>query len=552
MAALQRLAQLDDGAAAAAIAAGPSCFDTAQSGASLWVAAKAAAQSIQMVHTPVSSPQGGNRIRRAAGSTSGSLHGVVHLPEPVAAVQLGIPTAEAAAAAGVAAGTAVLLAVGHSCRVWAFQLQPPAASIPTVPAELHAEGSAAASVPVAQQQCSDRHQLAAAVAWEHLAYTWEPATAGEALQPATVSRGARSRGGPSSSTAAVVPLSLASLQASLQQQFGGGAARQAATDEQTPPLVHTVASWVCLPAAGPSSSGRGSHIAAAAGIPADATAVAYCGSAAGVAGPCPRLVCSARFEFAAGAASGSTAQHGDAIGHLLVATAAGQLLALPVGTLRGERSGQPQLPSAAKQEVVVCYSSSGIWFLHTAGSSSAAAGSKQRQQQRLLLAESGQLVPATGLGGSGPVAIATGSSSVGGCSGGSTSSATLHFPAVRLVGARAAAAMGSSLLYLASDSSGTSSELRCWDSGSDQQAASAVPAVGMPADSLAMLASATLWPGSTPLAQQQLVALTQHGELLAVMPCSHTAQAQQRPGPSYGASVGELERSMQVSNGPLW
>ncbi|PRW59209.1 hypothetical protein C2E21_2652 [Chlorella sorokiniana] len=121
------------------------------------------------------------------------------------------------------------------------------------------------------------------------------------------------------------------------------------------------------------------------------------------------------------ARDGSTA--GGPIGHLLVATAAGQLVSLPVGTPRivnGEQQQQQQqqqqqLGGAAQQRVLVCYSSSGIHFLRSSGSSSAAAGSQQ-SQHLLLLAESGQLMSAaeSGLDGSETVAIAAGRGSHGG------------------------------------------------------------------------------------------------------------------------------------------
>lgn len=544
MAAPQRLAQLEGSAAAAAVAAGRGCFDAVQAGSSLWVAAKVSEHCIHLVHAPASSTQGGSRSRRAgSGSSGGGLHSVLHISEPVAALQLGVPTAEAAAAAGVAPGTAVVLAVGQSCRAWAFQLQPPADAAPTAPAEVHADAAAAASIPVAQQQCPARHQLAAAVAWEHLAYAWDPAAAAGAPQSATGSRSSRSRGASSGGAAAVVSLSLGSLQAALQQQFGGGDAGQPPAGDQVPPLVHSVASWVCRRAPGSSSSNSssvemlGSQAAAAAGIPADAMAVAYCGTAAGATG---RLVCSARCELAARATCDGTG--GGPIGHLLVATAAGQLVALPVGTLLSDHSAQPQLDATAQQAVVVCHSSSGMWLLHRNGGSSAAAAQLSPQQQ--LLAESGQLVPATT---SGTVLIAAGG---GGSISSTASSTALPLPSVQLVGVRAAAAVGSSLFYLPSC---RGSELRCWDACSGAPAAAAAAALaGMPPGNIAQLVATSPAPHSSDSAQPRLVLLTDQGELLAVMPPCCAADAQRGLSTSDSASVGQLERSMQVRHCIAW
>lgn len=544
MAAPQRLAQLEGSEAAAAVAAGRGCFDAVQAGSSLWVAAKISDHCIHLVHAPANGTQGGSRSRRAgSGSSGGGLHAVLHFPEPVAAVQLGAPTTEAAAAAGVASGTAVVLAVGQSCRAWAFQLQPAADAAPTAPAEVHADAAAAASIPVAQRQCPAMHQLAAAVAWEHLSYAWDPAASAGAQQPAPGSRGSRSRGASSGGAAAVVSLSLGSLQAVLQQQFGGGDAGQAPAGEQVPPLVHSVASWVCRRAPGSSSSNSssvempGSQAAAAAGIPADALAVAYCGTAAGATG---RLVCSARCELAARATGDGTA--GGPIGHLLVATAAGQLVALPVGTLLSDHSAQPQLDAPAQQAVVVCHSGSGMWLLHRNGGSS--AGAVQLPPSQQLLGESGQLVPATACG---TVVIASGR---GGSISSTASSTALPLPSVQLVGVRAAAAVGSCVFYLPS---GRGSELRCWDAGSGASAAAAAAELaGMPAGNIAQLVATSPAPHSSDSAQPRLVLLTDEGKLLAVTPPCCAADAQRGLSTSGSASVGQLERSMQVWHCIAW
>ena len=513
-----RIAQLSGDATTAAVAAGPSCLDAAQAGTSLWVAAKAGQHCVQVLHAPAGTLQTSSNSTGGSGG-SGSLHAVIHLPEPVAAVQLGVPTA-AASAARAAAGAAILLAVGQSCRVWAFQLQPQPAAEGTVPAELQADTSAAAAVPVGQQQCPAWHQLAAAVAWEHLAYAWDPAAAADQRQRTGGSRGSRSRSG-ASHGAAVAPLSLASLQVALQQQFGG-------SGEQVPALVHTVSGWVCQPA-GPG------------GIPADATAVAYLG-AASAAGPSSRLLSSTRYELATGAASGSAA--GGPIGHLLLATASGQLHSLPVGTAcTGAADQQPQQQGSSPQAATVCYHSSSICFLQSSNRGSA-AGSGQAQQRLLLLAESGRLVPAaaSGLGCSEAVVLAAGrhgSSSSPGCSSGS-STELLPLPSLQLVGAAAAAAMGSSLCYLVSCQPSSSRRLRYLDASRGLPADTAVAAADMRAGSVALLASAACEGGA-----QQLVLLTEKGELLSAPLPSPEQQAQAGSG---SASVRQLEGSMQVGS----
>ena len=147
--AVRQIAHLGASAAAqAATAAGAGCFDAAQSGGSLWVAVKTGEQRIQVVLAAPSS-----------GECGGTLHSTLQLPEPVALAQLGVPVQGDAAA-----GMAVLLVVGSSCRVWAFQLQPPAAGAAAAPAvaavALQADPAAAVLVPVAQGQCPGRHQLA--------------------------------------------------------------------------------------------------------------------------------------------------------------------------------------------------------------------------------------------------------------------------------------------------------------------------------------------------------------------------------------------------------
>ncbi|KAL4428573.1 hypothetical protein ABPG77_008885 [Micractinium sp. CCAP 211/92] len=291
--------------AAAEAAAHPACFDAAVTGVSLWVAARSDERSVTVVHAPAQHARG-----RAA--SSGSLHALVSLPEPVALAQLG-----AVHAAAEGPGSAVLLLVGASCRVWAFQLRPPARSSriaqPGPPIEVAAAESAAVAVPLAHPACPAKHQLAAAVAWEHLAFSWDPA----AVSQHTSACGGGGRGSVEARSGwdstggqgGVVPLPLDKLAAALQRYRSHGQLQ----DDQMPLLVHSIASWVCqLPA--PTA---GSSAAAAPAIPADATAAAYVGVNADGSGAVARLSCQARFELPPAACSQTPTS---AVGHLLVAT----------------------------------------------------------------------------------------------------------------------------------------------------------------------------------------------------------------------------------------
>lgn len=131
------------------------------------------------------------------------------------------------------------------------------------------------------------------------------------------------------------------------------------------------------------------------------------------------------------------------------------------------------------------------------------------------------------------IAASRGSGSVGTCG-------PLPFPAVQLIGAQAAAAVGSSLFYVPSSSG---NQLRCWEAGSSLQAAVAAPTVDLPGGRIALLAAAGTPPSSSLSAQPQLVLLTKRGELLAAAPTGSAAGAQQG---ADVASVRQLECSMQV------
>lgn len=513
--------------AAAEAAAHPACFDAAAAGDSLWVAARSDDHSVTIVHATAQHARG-----RAA--SSGSLHARVSLPEPVALAQLGAVHADAEGP-----GSAVLLLVGASCRLWAFQLRPPAHSSsrtaqPGPPIEVAAADSAAVAVPLAHPACPARHQLAAAVAWEHLAFSWDPATGTQH----TSSCGGGGRGSDETRDAwdstggqgGVVPLPLDKLAATLQRYRSHGQLQ----DDQMPLLVHSIASWACqLPAPMP-----GSSPAAAPAIPADATAAAYVGMSADGSGTLGRLACHARFELPPAACSQDPTS---AVGHLLVATSRGQVFAFPVGTpaSSGQRPGD-QLQAAdggmASLPVAVCIgsSSSSMCILplqapdEGSGSTDTAT---QGCQELVLLAEAGQLVSAAaaGLGSCQACLISTGS----GCRGDAVAAVPARSltggpcrATVLLTGQQAVAAIGSTLCYLlrpCNASGGSeSSMLRCMDlgaQGSLLQASArdvllAGPEAGAAGQPLLLAAAVTAAAARQP--REQLVVLTAQGALLSV------------------------------------
>lgn len=555
------LAQLGAGTAAEA-GAQPACFDAAVAGDSLWVAARCDERSVVVVHAPAE-PAGG----RAA--SNGSLLARVSLPEPLALVQLG-----AAHLAAEEEGPAVLLLVGASCRVWALQLHPPArssrAAQPGPTAKVEAAAIDAVEVSLAQPACPARHQLAAAVAWEHLAFSWDPAPGSQ--QTGSMGRGDWGPSGPrggaggSHGEGGVVPLPLDKLAAALQRYRGHGQMQ----DDQVPPLlVHSVASWVChMP--GPAAGGSA---AATPAIPADATAAAYVGRAAADSGSAERVACRARFELPAAACTEAMASPA---GYLLVATARGQVLALPVGTTMspGRQQGMQQHAAdagAALLPIAVCVDSSGssssssmcILPLQVPNEGSGSTA-EQPPQELVLLAEAGQLIPAApaGLGSCQATTIVAGG---GSCSGtGASPAAPASMVAagactatVLLAGVQAVAAMGSTLCYLlcqrdaSSSSSSKGSMLRCLD----------LAAGGSPLQAFAsdvVLAGASTRTAGQPLLlvaasaaaeqqqRQQLVMLTSQGTLLAVAGAvlstgRHAGEAQQ------ALAVPSLEASIQVS-----
>lgn len=542
--AARQIAHLGASAAAqAATAAGAGCFDAAQSGGSLWVAVKTGEHRIQVRLAAPSS-----------GECGGTLHSTLQLPEPVALAQLGVPVEGDAAA-----GMAVLLVVGSSRRVWAFQLQPPAAgaaSGPTVAAvALQADPAAAVLVPVAQGQCPGRHQLAAAVAWEHLCFSWDPSAATApavttAVQPSNGSRSSRGRAGGASAGAHIADINLSKLQAALDAVVG----REAQQRQQQQQLVHSVTSWVCRPAA-------------VGGIPADAVAAAYvsaaslpAGSSSGSSGHSPRLACSGRSEFPETAATGGGASSSGPPGYLVVASSAGQLLALPVGTpCYSEHQPAGQAAPAERLPAVACFTSNNICFLPVAATPAASSSSGPPQRALLLLAESGRLVTAAsaGMGASGAVVVSAGH---GDCGDGSTSSAAsgatsaahVFAAVVQLVGASAAAAVASCLCYLPL---ATQSRLCCLDAIQGLQVSAAV--VELPAGESArvgqplLLTAAARQPRSRQQ-QLQLLLLTDQGALLAIdAPASASSGCQQLAGRQVSAR--RLEGAVQVSGGDwLW
>lgn len=533
----QLVAQL--GAAAAVAAASPGCFDATQSGGSLWAAARSADRSVLVTHAP-------------AMEDGGSVHSMLSLPEPVTVVHLGAPTAAAQA------GTAVLVVVGVSCRVWAFHLRPPPpagrAASRQLPADVAAEDGVAVAVPLAQTACTARHQLAAAVAWEHLCYCWAPDAAPAAGQQGS-HRGAGRGAGGSGSAGSVASISLAKFEAALQQyrcsagSTKSGMQQQQHPDEQPQLLLHSVASWACQPPASASAS--------AAGIPSDATAAAYVGVASTAGGVQPRLVCTARFELPAAAEAAVAAAAGGGTaptGYLLVATAGGLLLALPVGTPRNpqqqqQQQQQKQAGSAAGPSLplAVCYSSgnsssgSGSSGSNSSGSGSIhvlapvpISGSRPMSSpgpcELVLLPEAGQLAEAqpAGLGtrqveltsvdgsSSGSTNARNGSSSGGG--GGGAGYAAMHgFAAtVQLVGVHALSTMGGRLWYVPAGSGddgsgGGRGSMRCLDTRRGLLHAAAVQA---PFDASRTGVPATL--AATAAAGSSVLMLTTQGDLLAL------------------------------------
>ncbi|KAL4434399.1 hypothetical protein ABPG75_000840 [Micractinium tetrahymenae] len=527
------LAQLGTSAAAAA-AAHPACFDAAAAGDSLWVAAHSDERSILVVHALAAGTAGST-----AGGSSGSVHATISLPEPVALVQLGASPSQAAAEAEP--GAAVLLLVGASCRLWAFQLDPPKRGGKAVqrgpPAEVAAADSDAMAVPLAQPACPARHQLAAAVAWEHLAFSWDPAAVGHQSGSAggTGRAGGRAHGSRSSTDAegSAVPLPLHKLAAALRR-YGGNSQQQ---EEHMPLLVHSIASWVFQQ---PAPAATGSSSAATPAIPADARAAVYVGWAS--SDSTARLTCKARFELPAAASGGALTPPA---GYLLVATAQGQLLALPVGTpaSSGQQQQQQQhnLQHQAADDggallpIVVCMGGSSMCILPLQAPNEGSSAVHQGGEELVLLAEAGQLGPAApaGLGSCQTTAIAAGSNSnsdSGAPAAGSALAAGACTATVLLAGVQAAAAVGSTLCYLplqcdastGSSRSSSSGLLRCLDLGSHrnllQATAIDVPlaraggaaGVGQPL----LLATAAAMTGHQP--RQQLVMLTSQGTLLAV------------------------------------
>lgn len=515
------IADLGPAAAAAAAASGPGCLDCAQFGGSLWVAVCTAHRSMQVVHAPLD-----------GGAAGGSVHSVVVLPEAAALVQLGVPSAAHDAAAP---GAAVLLVVGASCRVWAFHLlaHPPGAAAAT--AEVAADAAAAASVSLAQPRCPARHQLAAAVAWEHLCHWWEPAAAAQ----------------PGSAAGGIAPLSLAGLQEALRQLH---ARSQPCQQQQAPLLVHSVASWVCQPPASAAAGGADGTASMPAAIPPDATAAAVVSLVPGpeptpgnASSGMPRLACSSRFVQPA--PSNGAAAAGQ-VGYLLVATAGGQLLSLPIGAPCSIAGGSglqaPAASACGRLPLAICCAGSRICFLPLPMQHD----HRLQHRELLLLAESGRLVPAEEAGLCGTSVLAAGSGP-----GATDSSSAGHVFAavVQLVGAQAAAAAGSCLCYLpqplsSSSGSNSSSELRHLDAatGLAQEVAAKLPIRGIAGGRVAMLASATsLQPHHQQHRQHRLVLLTEQGALVTTE-LSSTGAVHGQNGSSPAPPVQQLEANIQV------
>jgi hypothetical protein len=435
---VQKIAQLTPETAAAVAAAGPEALDAAQAGRHLWTAFKAEACTVHVVHAVA--------INNAAADEH-RVHVVLRLPEPVALLQLGVPMTGTT-------GTAVLLLVGASCRLWAFELAAPSSGCNPAPSTLIANSSNAALVPLGQPSCTAAHQLAAAVGWEHLCHCWESVTVQQ--------RSCRGRRGNSiavspaaSGTAA---LNLAKLHFSLQTVAEQQLARRDISQQQPAQLVHTVASWVCQP------HGAYGDPAAAAAIPRDATSAAtiilvHPDSGASAQ---PRLACSTRFVMA-GEAAASTC--GSPAGFLALATAADQLVLLPIGTPYVSSSTQQATfdnAAGANLPGIACFDGSRLWFC--AAGAQAAAGSSLQPQELVLLAQSGRLVPADGLTGGPSVLLAAGG---GGSRPSSPTASVAGRPCaatIRLVGVHAAAARGTKLCYLPHPVDGSScSRLLCLD-----------------------------------------------------------------------------------------
>lgn len=540
------LARLGAGAAAAATA-GPACFDAAAAGEGLWVAARCDERSVAIVHA-LAAGAGGNS------ASSGSVHALISLPEPVAIVQLG-----AAQVGAEEPGPAVLLLVGASCRLWAFQLHPPAQSggAPQqgLPAKVTATDSDAVAVPLAQPACPARHQLAAAVAWEHLAFSWDPVSVGSVGEGAGCSNTPHSSRDRSGVDSVAVPLPLHKLAAALRQYSSSGQ-----QDGWMPLQVHSVASWVCqLPVA---AAGTPAPVAEA--IPADATAAAYVGCAGGTVGGLARLTCQARYELPVPADHGILSSP---VGYLVVATARGQVLTLPVGTpaWSGQHEGaqhQADDASAALLPVAVCIGSSSMCivpaqeFDQEESCRSCATGSKGASEL-VLLAEAGQLglaAPA-GLGSCRATMTASGSNhksssdaspaALTSCVAAGVCSAT-----VLLAGVRSAAAVGSTLCYVPTSCGSTGSMLRCMDLGDQsgllQAAASDMPLAGLreggAGQPLLLAATAAT---AEQRQRQQLVVLTSQGTVLAVAGAKISG-GQHDSGVVQSPSVPSLEASIQV------
>jgi hypothetical protein len=200
---------------------------------------------------------------------------------------------------------------------------------------------------------------------------------------------------------------------------------------------------------------------------------------------------------------------------------------------------------------VLCHSGSSLLLLCTGEAAEPAASDTQPAPpaELLLLTQSRQLAPAAQHGlSSGPtVVLAPGSNaSSSGCGGrdASTDASGLFAACVRLVGAEAAAAAGSSLLYCTQPGG---SQLGYLNAG-NSLSAGAAPRTVLDldaADSPLLVAAATAHPPAAP-PRPLLVCLTRQGRLLAA-----GWPAPAAPGSSCAAAAAaDLEGEVQVRSVP--
>ena len=567
-------------AAAAAAAVAPDRLDAVQAGPCTWLVLAASGCEAHIWCADASGGGGSNSSTMGAGEGSPAL--ILAFPEEVALVQLGVPSA-----APAGNSSSVLVVVGARCTAWAFALQ-------QAPLEACGRGSAASAavvgvaassgavVPVAQGCLGPgaRPQLAAQVVWEHLCCCWEQVQS-SMMDPDSCPMDV-------DEACCAVPLSLPLLLRSL------AAVRQ----EQPPPLVNSVATWVCRPEA-------------AAALPPDAVAVSFVSAAAVLGQPPPPLLSSALHSLQPAAAAAALAAPapaaasqewlaGQAIGHLIVASASGDVVALPVGTPYSAGSAVAAAAAAAGAAapvlpLVVCVAGSRLCLLDAVDTPSGAfsssmpsssarggpsnhrsSGVSGRTQHFTLCTESGRVVcspplsassssssSATGEeagmvvitpGRGGRSSTAAGSSSSSGCSSRRPGGGSAPAAVVRLVGDIDSLAASGALLVFTSRGRLCAADMRSALSAAGQngeqqqcQEQAGQPVRIQTSTPVLVVAAVTASRVLLGSRRQALAVLTAGGALLQLPSPVEDLLQEQR---GWRPSLHELEGLMEVSWGP--